>query len=38
MAAGDLRGGKGVDALLLEAIAALANLFSEPGRTANHHR
>jgi hypothetical protein len=26
------------DALLLEAIAALASLFSEPGRTGNHHR
>ena len=25
-----------VDALLLEAIAALASLFSEPGRTGNH--
>jgi hypothetical protein len=24
------------DALLLEAIAALASLFSEPGRTGNH--
>ena len=27
-----------LDALLLEAIAALASLFSEPGRTGNHHR
>jgi hypothetical protein len=26
------------DALLLEAIAALASLFSQPGRTGNHHR
>jgi hypothetical protein len=27
-----------LDALLLEAIAALASLLSEPGRTGNHHR
>jgi len=38
MAARDLRGGMGVDALLLEAIAAPASLLSEPGRTGNHHR
>jgi hypothetical protein len=25
-----------IDALLLEAIAALASLFSEPGRAGNH--
>jgi len=25
-----------LDALLLEAIAALASLFSQPGRTGNH--
>ncbi len=25
-----------IDALLLEAIAALASLFSQPGRTGNH--
>ena len=27
-----------IDALLLEAIAALASLLTEPGRTGNHRR